>query len=81
VIVSLSNYAAAREVLGGEVASVSLTGKTLIQLSSGTTKEGRDTAAWAHEHGVKYLDGATLAYPQHKSGGADFAFWFGGDFS
>jgi 3-hydroxyisobutyrate dehydrogenase-like beta-hydroxyacid dehydrogenase len=65
VIVSLSNYAAAREVLGGEAASGALRGKTLIQLSSGTTKEGRDAAEWAQEHGVKYLDGAILAYPQH----------------
>jgi 3-hydroxyisobutyrate dehydrogenase-like beta-hydroxyacid dehydrogenase len=65
VIVSLSNYSAAREVLGGEAASRALKGKTLIQLSSGTTKEGRDAAEWAQEHGVKYLDGAILAYPQH----------------
>ena len=65
VIVSLSNYAAAREVLGSKGATAALKGKTLIQLSSGTTKEGRDAAAWAQEHGVNYLDGAILAYPQH----------------
>jgi 3-hydroxyisobutyrate dehydrogenase-like beta-hydroxyacid dehydrogenase len=65
VIVSLSNYAAAREVLGGEDASSALKGKTLIQLSSGTTKEGRNAAGWAQGHGAKYLDGAILAYPQH----------------
>jgi len=65
VIVSLSNYSAAQEVLGEESASHALMGKTLIQLSSGTAKEGKDAAEWAHEHGAKYLDGAILAYPQH----------------
>jgi 3-hydroxyisobutyrate dehydrogenase-like beta-hydroxyacid dehydrogenase len=65
VIVSLSNYPAAREVLGAEAASRALKGKTLIQLSSGTAKEGREAAAWAEERGVNYLDGAILAYPQH----------------
>lgn len=65
VIVSLSNYAAAREVLGVEAAASALKGKTLIQLSSGSAKEGRDTALWAERLGVKYLDGAILAYPQH----------------
>jgi saccharopine dehydrogenase-like NADP-dependent oxidoreductase len=73
ILVSLSNHSAAREVLGAEAAARALKGKTPIQLSSGTTKEGRDAAEWAHEHGVKYLDGAILAYPQHiGTAAADF---------
>lgn len=65
IIVSVSNYAAANEFLSTEPAVVALRGKTLIQLTSGTPKEARHTAAWAQEIGAHYLDGAILAYPIH----------------
>ena len=65
LLVCLSNYTATAEVLGTKDAREALTGKTLIQLSSGTPKEARDAAAQARELGARYLDGAILAYPSH----------------
>lgn len=65
LIVCLSNYAITEEVLGVRDGRAALKGKTLIQLSSGTPKEARDTAARAREYGAQYLDGAILAYPSH----------------
>jgi len=65
VIVCVSNYAATDELFRTGEVSAALNGKTLIQLSSGTPKEARDTAAWAREIGAQYLDGAILGYPSH----------------
>lgn len=65
VIVCVSNYAATNELFRTGEVGAALNGKTLIQLSSGTPKEARDTAAWAREIGAEYMDGAILAYPIH----------------
>ena len=65
VIVCVSNYAVTNELLGAREVRAVLNGKTIIQLSSGTPQEARDTAAWAREFGAQYLDGAILAYPSH----------------
>ena len=41
-----------------------LAGRTLVQLTTGTTTAGRDNAAFAADHGFQYLDGAIMAYPR-----------------
>lgn len=40
-----------------------LRGKTLVNLTTTTPNEARETAAWAAAHGIDYLDGAVLAVP------------------
>lgn len=40
-----------------------LRGKTLVNLTTTTPNEARETAAWAAAHGIDYLDGAILAVP------------------
>lgn len=40
-----------------------LRGKTLVNLTTTTPNEARETAAWAAGHGIDYLDGAILAVP------------------
>jgi len=63
VVVSLSNYAAWRELCAsGDVASA-LSGKTLVQLTSGAPADARGGLEWARANGVDYLDAAILAYP------------------
>lgn len=61
VIVCVSDYETARELLApvGDV----LSGRVLVNLTSGTPEQARDTAAWAGERGIDYLDGAIMAIP------------------
>jgi 3-hydroxyisobutyrate dehydrogenase-like beta-hydroxyacid dehydrogenase len=69
IVVCLSDYAATRAVLG-EAAAGALKGRQLIQLSTGTPREARDLAHWAEERGIRYLDGAILAWPSQIGGAA-----------
>ncbi|AKH84798.1 6-phosphogluconate dehydrogenase [Streptomyces sp. CNQ-509] len=40
-----------------------LRGRTLVNLTSGSSAQARDTAAWAGGRGLTYLDGAIMANP------------------
>ncbi|MEV4038678.1 NAD(P)-dependent oxidoreductase [Streptomyces umbrinus] len=61
VVVCLSDYDTAHKLLDpvGEL----LDGRTLVNLTSGTSAQARETAEWAARHGVAYLDGVILAVP------------------
>ncbi|MBB5117003.1 6-phosphogluconate dehydrogenase [Streptomyces eurocidicus] len=61
VVVCLSTYDVVREVLA-DSAEV-LRGRTLVNLTSGSPEQARETAAWAAGHGVGYLDGAIMSTP------------------
>ncbi|MEU5875726.1 NAD(P)-binding domain-containing protein [Glycomyces sp. NPDC047369] len=61
VIVVLLDHASVREHL--EPAAPHLRGKVLVNLTTTTPNEARDTAAWAAGHGIAYLDGAVMAVP------------------
>ncbi|GAA2072608.1 NAD(P)-dependent oxidoreductase [Actinomadura alba] len=59
-VVCVVNYDAADAILRrGEVADV-LKGRTVVNLTADTPGRARDTAAWAAEHGIRYLDGAIM---------------------
>ena len=61
VVVCVSTYDAVHEILDplGDV----LGGRVVANLTSGTTEAARDTASWADDRGLAYLDGAILAIP------------------
>ncbi|MFI8163870.1 NAD(P)-dependent oxidoreductase [Streptomyces microflavus] len=61
VVVCLSTYDNMHDVIGslGE----SLRGKVIVNLTSGSSDQGRETAAWAEKQGVEYLDGAIMITP------------------
>lgn len=59
VIVCVTDYVAAHAALEG----VSLQGKLLVQLSTGTPQEARRAADQARSWGADYLDGAIIATP------------------
>ena len=44
--------------------SARLTGKTVVQLTTGVQQDARQGEAWAKQHGIAYLDGAILGYPK-----------------
>lgn len=61
VVVCVSTYEVLHEIL--EPVSHALSGRVLVNLTSGTPDEARQTAGWAAERGVEYLDGAIMAVP------------------
>lgn len=63
VIVCVFDYTAARAILARPEVEAALAGRTLVQLTTGSPREARESEAWAHRHGAKYLDGAIQAAP------------------
>jgi 3-hydroxyisobutyrate dehydrogenase-like beta-hydroxyacid dehydrogenase len=64
VIICIDDYAATWKMFEQHGLGKVLSGKTLVQFSTGTPKEARDSQSSAKVHGTKYLDGALLAYPR-----------------
>jgi 3-hydroxyisobutyrate dehydrogenase-like beta-hydroxyacid dehydrogenase len=63
ILVCIDNYAATNSMLKSDDVAPLLTGRTVVQLSTGTPKEAREAAAWTAARGVAYLDGAILCGP------------------
>lgn len=63
VVVCLFDYPAVREVLEADGVAEALAGRVLVNLTSGTTAQARETAAWAAERGIAYVDGAIMTIP------------------
>ncbi|QFG24308.1 NAD(P)-dependent oxidoreductase [Actinomadura sp. WMMB 499] len=62
VVVCLSDHASVRAVL--DPVGGALDGRTVANLSSGTSGEARETAAALARHGAAYLGGAIMAVPE-----------------
>ncbi|MCP2262510.1 NAD binding domain of 6-phosphogluconate dehydrogenase [Streptoalloteichus tenebrarius] len=62
VVVSVLDQPAVRQVLGQ--AGPLLSGRSLVNLTSGSPRAARELAAWAGEQGAWYLAGAVYAVPQ-----------------
>ncbi|MEV4001159.1 NAD(P)-binding domain-containing protein [Actinomadura sp. NPDC049753] len=58
-IICLTDYQAVHEVLDTSEPN----GRTLVNLTSGSSAQARDAARWAERHGARYLDGAIMAVP------------------
>ncbi|MGW2183270.1 NAD(P)-dependent oxidoreductase [Streptomyces sp. NPDC001732] len=61
VVICVSDYDTVRDIL--EPVSRDLANRTLVNLTSGTSQEARETAKWAVHQGATYLDGAIMAVP------------------
>ncbi|GAA3142215.1 NAD(P)-dependent oxidoreductase [Planomonospora alba] len=61
VIVCLLDDGTVRKVL--EPAAGALDGRTLVNLTNGTPRQARETAAWAAGQGAQYVDGGIMAVP------------------
>ncbi|MFI6515364.1 NAD(P)-dependent oxidoreductase [Spirillospora sp. NPDC050679] len=59
VVVSVLDYRAARSILDAGA----LKGRTLVNLTGGSPRQARETAAWAAGHGIAYLDGLVMGAP------------------
>ncbi len=63
VLVCVNNYDITRTILSVQNVRLRLSGRVLVQLSTGTPQEARDGESWARDSEAEYLDGAILAYP------------------
>ncbi|MFD1953005.1 NAD(P)-dependent oxidoreductase [Paenibacillus thailandensis] len=63
VIVCVANYEISRSILGTESAAAALAGRVVVELSTGTPQDARNSERWVREQGAEYLDGAIMATP------------------
>ena len=75
VVVCVADHAAVREVL--DEASDALSGRVLVDLTSGTPHDARDTSQWVTRLGADHVDGAILAVPP-AIGGPDAMLLYSG---
>lgn len=62
-ILCLSDYKASISILDNKEVKQALSGRVLIELSTGSPQQARDNELWAQENNVAYLDGAIAASP------------------
>jgi 3-hydroxyisobutyrate dehydrogenase-like beta-hydroxyacid dehydrogenase len=63
VLVNVSDYNTTLQLLQAPDVASELSGKILVQLSSGTPQEARRMESWAKQRKITYLDGAIMSYP------------------
>lgn len=76
-VVCVVNYDAADAVLRREAVTGALKGRTVVNLTADSPARARSTAAWAAEHGIRYLDGAIMT-PTTTIGTPDAVFLHSG---
>ncbi|WP_067126605.1 NAD(P)-dependent oxidoreductase [Microtetraspora malaysiensis] len=59
-VICVVNYDAVDAVVRHDAVAAALKGRALVNLTADTPDRARDTAAWAAEHGIGYLDGAIM---------------------
>ena len=64
ILICIDNYAVTDTLLRSAEIPPLLTGRTVVQLSTGTPKEAREASEWMTARDVAYLDGAILCGPK-----------------
>ena len=59
----VSDYDASAGLVQNAEVRRALRDKTFLELATGTPKQAQRAAAWAKEHGIRYLDGAIMSTP------------------
>jgi len=78
IIICVSDFAAAREVLENPATAAALKGKTLIQMTIGSAEDMHRQHAWARTQGCNFLAGLVVAYPR-SVGQPNCLVVYGGD--
>jgi 3-hydroxyisobutyrate dehydrogenase-like beta-hydroxyacid dehydrogenase len=63
IVICVHDYPATNQILDTKEVAAALTGRILIQLTTGSPQDARDSEVWAKERGANYLDGAIQAAP------------------
>ncbi len=75
VVLSLTDYRAMYDILGG--VSGSLAGRTLVNLSSDTPDRTRAASAWAADHGAAFLTGGVMVPAPMVGTEASYVYYSG----
>ncbi|MGY0038562.1 NAD(P)-dependent oxidoreductase [Pedobacter sp. NJ-S-72] len=67
VIICVYDYKATHEIFIHDEIASALTGKTVIQLTTGSPKDATDSESWFNEYGAEYLDGAIQVAPEQMA--------------
>jgi 3-hydroxyisobutyrate dehydrogenase-like beta-hydroxyacid dehydrogenase len=67
VVVCVYDYRAAHAILDTMEVASTLGGRLVIQLTTGSPRDARDSEAWAKRHGADYIDGAIQAAPSQMA--------------
>jgi 3-hydroxyisobutyrate dehydrogenase-like beta-hydroxyacid dehydrogenase len=63
IVVNVNDYGTSDQLLRPEEVTRALSGKLLVQLTSGSPRQAREQATWARRHDILYLDGAIMGTP------------------
>lgn len=82
VVVCVHDYKATNDIFAAKDVVDALAGRVLVQLTTGSPREARESEVFAREHGAEYLDGAIQVAPNQMGkpdttilvAGADAAF-------
>ena len=61
IVICVTNYAAANHIL--DEAGIDLSGRILVQFTTGSPQDARAGETWAQDHGAEYLDCAITGSP------------------
>ena len=64
ILICVDNYAVTQSFLDTEDLASQLTGRVIVQLSTGTPSGASKAATWFKERGADYIDGEILALPE-----------------
>jgi 3-hydroxyisobutyrate dehydrogenase-like beta-hydroxyacid dehydrogenase len=67
VVVCVYDYEASNAILDTREVTSVLGDRVLVQLTTGSPQESRDSEAWARRHGARYIDGAIQAAPSQMA--------------
>lgn len=78
IVMCVYDYKAVNSILASPGVAEAIAGRTLVQLTTGSPDDARESAAWAAAHKVVYIDGAIQAAPS-QMGMADTPILVSGD--
>jgi 3-hydroxyisobutyrate dehydrogenase-like beta-hydroxyacid dehydrogenase len=67
VVVCVYDYKAANEIMVTPETETAMAGRVLVQLTTGSPQDARDSEQWARRHGADYVDGAIQAAPSQMA--------------
>jgi 3-hydroxyisobutyrate dehydrogenase-like beta-hydroxyacid dehydrogenase len=77
IVACLLDHDAVHEVLDPHASR--LAGRALVNLTTTTPNQARELAAWAADHGIRYLDGGIMAVPEMIGGPGASIFYSGSE--